>query len=328
MSRCRNLTPVHKLTFTAVIATVLFASCGGDQTMATKSEKAFEEAQRKGIPIAKGGHGGHTNSGGEAMSGMAGSDTAAPDSAGSPGGMKGMDMSASKSGGMKGMDMSGSKTGAMKGMGVSGSKSGGMKGMDMSGSKTGAMKGMDMSGSKSGAMKGMDMSGSKTGAMKGMDMSGSKSGAMKGMDMSGAKTGGGMKGMDMSGWKMSPVVPQPTALQARSGDPAATLNSDPLDAPAPSALASAQRSADMNGMAMSMGSYVQHDAGGATSSSPPVKGMEPGMPGMKHDASPSHAQSSPKTSHAVYVCASHPEIVRDRPGKCPIDGTALVKEKR
>jgi len=197
------------------------------------------------------------------------------------------------------------------------------------------------------------------------------------MDMSGLKHGD-MKGMDMSGMEMSPVVPQPKALQAKPGETAATLQADPLDAPASSSIASARQSGDMNmsmgsdeGMSMSMNSYVQHDVGRDTSSSDPMKGMNHDMPGMKMDKSAGHdmpgmkmeempgmkmdkssshqmpgmkmdkssshqmpgmkhepAVRGPKTSAGMYVCASHPEIVRDQPGKCPIDGTPLVKKEK
>ena len=232
--------------------------------------------------------------------------------------------------GMEGMDHS-----TMSGM-----KPDVMKGMDMSGMKHGEMKGMDMSGMKHGDMKSTGMSGMKHGDMKGMDMSGMKHGDMKGMDMSGMKHGD-MKGMDMSGMAMTPVVPQPKALQAKPGETAATLLSDPLDRPAASSVSSAQQSAEMNqamgsggGMTMAMGSYVQRDVGQPSSSPEKLKGMAPGMPGMNHESTPqppsqTHGAtgSVPKKSAAVYVCASHPEIVRDQPGKCPIDGRTLVKKE-
>jgi len=68
-----------------------------------------------------------------------------------------------------------------------------------------------------------------------------------------------------------------------------------------------------------------------------MKGMDPGMPGMNKDSGGAHAMpgmkqpaaatgSFPKKS-AMYVCAAHPEIVSDRPGKCPVDGTPLVKKE-
>jgi len=303
MSRFLELSRATAIGCTVAIATTLFVACGDRHTMAMKSQNAFEEAQKKGIPIGKGSHGGHTAMGSKGMSGMAGNDAAATSSAESPGGMAGMDHS------------------------------------KMPGMSQGQMSGMDHS----------KMPGMKHGHMKGMDMSGMKHGDMKGMDMSGKQDG--MKGM--SGMEMSPVVPQPKALQAKPGETATTLRADPLDAPAASSVTSAQLSAEMNrkmasgdgGMTMSMGSYVQHDAGRESSSSQQMNGMEHEtpemnmdrsgvthqMPGMKQEpTSPSHGEtgSGPQKSTAMYVCSSHPEIVRDRPGKCPIDGTPLVKKEK
>ena len=332
MSRLIELSRTAALSCTVTLAATLLVACGDRHTMAMKSQKAFEEAQKNGTPIARGGHGGHTAMSSDEMSRMPGSGAAATSSA--PNGMEGMDHST----------MSAMKPDAMKGMDMSGMKHGEMKGMDMSGMKHGDMKGTGMSGMKHGDMKGMDMSGMKHGDMKGMDMSGMKHGDMKGMDMSGMKHGD-MKGMDMSGMAMTPVVPQPKALQAKPGETAATLLSDPLDRPAASSVSSAQQSAEMNqamgsggGMTMAMGSYVQRDVGQPSSSPEKLKGMAPGMPVMKHESppqtpsqTPSQTQgatgSVPKKSAAVYVCASHPEIVRDQPGKCPIDGRTLVKKE-
>ena len=314
MSHLIKLNRTLVLGCTAATVLALLVACGGDhETMAMNSQKAFDDAKKKGIPIAKGGHGGHAAMGSEEMSGLDGSGTDAT---------------------------------------TSNASSSGMKGMDMSGSKQGDMKGMDMSGMKHGDMKGMDMSGMKHGDMKGMDMSGMKQGDMKGMNMSGMKHGD-MKGMDMSGMEMSPVVPQPKALQARPGETATTLLADPLDAPATSSVTAARESSVMNqemasgsGMSMSMGTYVQQDVGRPTSGTSPMIGMEHGMPGMKmdgggstHDMSGMKHESSgssktgpsgsaPKAPMAMYVCSSHPEVVSDRPGKCPIDGTPLVKKEK
>jgi hypothetical protein len=225
-----------------ILAAAILAlpGCGGKESMASRSEAAFREAQAKGLPIDKGEHGGHQNS--------------------------------------EAGEMSHPETGDMKGMDMSGMKPGGMKSKDMSTMKHGDMKGMNMSTSKHGDMKGMDMSGMKHGDMKGMDMSAMKHGDMKGMDMSGTKPGD-MKGMDMTGVEMSPVVPQPLALQPKPGEAATTLRADPLDAPAMSSVTAAQQSGKMNtamasgegGMTMSMGSYVQHDVGRQSSSSEPMK---------------------------------------------------------
>ena len=257
MSQFLKLIRVPALGWTVAIATTLLVACGDRHTMAVKSQRAFEEAEKKGIPIGKNAHGGHTGMGSEEMKGMGRSAEAEPGRAGSPAGMKGMDMSGAKS--------------------------------------------------------------------------------------------GGMKGMDMSGTKMSPVIPQPAALEGRAGETAATLRADPVDTPAPSSVTSAQHSVETSGeMTMAMGSYVQHDVGRATSSSQQMNGMEPGMagmsgrstirggpaeqmPAMKHDTpmpSRGGTGAGPKKSAVTYVCSSHPEIVRDRPGKCPIDGTSLVKKEK
>jgi hypothetical protein len=44
----------------AAMATIAIG-CGGKQTMASKSAAAYDEAKKKGIPIAAGEHGGHSN---------------------------------------------------------------------------------------------------------------------------------------------------------------------------------------------------------------------------------------------------------------------------
>ena len=266
---------IRRLVATLAAVLALYA-CGARQSVASRSAAAFREAQAKGIPIDKGGHGGHEN---------------APESSDT------------------------------KGTNLAGSEPGGMTGMNMSGSKSGSMTGMNMSGSKSGSMAGMNMSGSKSGGMAGMDMSGSKSGGMAGMNMSGSKSGG-MAGMNMSGSDMSAIVPQPEALQARPGETADTLRADPLDAPASTSLAAAARPAENGEMMMPMGHYVQHDVGGQPSAGDHQTTGE--MPGMDMSR-----KESPKPVHAeavTYVCASHPEIVRTEPGKCPLDGTPLVRK--
>ena len=79
MSNVFNLSRATLFGFALVMGTTLLVACGDRQSMAAKSEQAFEDAQKKGLPIDKGGHGGHEN----------------------------MDMSGSKQGDMKGVDMSG-----------------------------------------------------------------------------------------------------------------------------------------------------------------------------------------------------------------------------
>lgn len=52
------------------------------------------------------------------------------------------------------------------------------------------------------------------------------------------------------------------------------------------------------------------------------KGEDNAMPGMAHD----HA-AMPHDPTAVYTCPMHPQIIRDKPGSCPICGMDLVKKE-
>ncbi|MDL2718934.1 MAG: hypothetical protein PT977_14390, partial [Acidobacteriota bacterium] len=77
----------------------------------------------------------------------------------------------------------------------------------------------------------------------------------------------GMAGMAMGDPATAAIVAERSAA-ATPGKPAAILSSDPLDAPATTAVEDAQRSKQMNegmasgdGMTMSPGNYVQKDAG-------------------------------------------------------------------
>lgn len=46
-----------------------------------------------------------------------------------------------------------------------------------------------------------------------------------------------------------------------------------------------------------------------------------------HTATNAHAQHAAESVLEVYTCAMHPEIVKDKPGKCPICGMDLVKKE-
>lgn len=121
----------------ALLASIIVAACGGRQTMASKSAAAYDEAKKKGIPIAGGEHGGHSAERGTEQTAAATSTEHAS--------MAGMDHSA-----MAGMDHS-----KMPGMkhGASGSGAHEMAGMDhsaMPGMTHGSMSGMQHGGSMAG----------------------------------------------------------------------------------------------------------------------------------------------------------------------------------
>lgn len=205
------------------------AGCGGNDTMASKSAAAFEEAKRKGVSLSGSAHGGHAvgtahdqgSSDHSKMPGMSGSGTS---------GMDHSKMAGTSGSSMKGMDHS-------KMAGMSGS---GMKGMDHS----------KMPGMSGSSMSGMDHS----------KMPGTSGSSMKGMDHSKTPAMSGMQHGSMSGMSQSE--------QALPDEPAATLSPDPLDAPAQTSVIEAERSAGMAAMMasgehgiMSHGNYVHQDAG-------------------------------------------------------------------
>jgi hypothetical protein len=200
-------------TLLATMAMTLFA-CGGRETTASKSAGAYDEAKKKGIPIAAGEHGGHV------------ADAAAEQPAATPANdaghsaIAGMDHST-----MTGMDHSNTRAAEPQ-----------MSGMDHS-----AMAGMDHS--KVSAMQ-HSSSAAGTHHMAGMDyaaMPGMAHGSMTGMQRGGSTTA--MPGMQ-HGSTISTVVEPPTTNAAIAKiQPAATLRPDDFDAAAPTAIDEAAKAA-------------------------------------------------------------------------------------
>jgi hypothetical protein len=137
----------------AAMAMTLVA-CGGRETMASKSAAAYDEAKKKGVPIAAGEHGGHSN---EATPGQSAADAATEADHGAMPGMDKPRITTGKHGQLAGMDHS-----KMTGMqhGSSGAGAHDMAGMDhsaMQGMAHGSMPGMQNAGSMAG-MPGMQHS--------------------------------------------------------------------------------------------------------------------------------------------------------------------------
>jgi Heavy metal binding domain len=64
-----------------------------------------------------------------------------------------------------------------------------------------------------------------------------------------------------------------------------------------------------------------------------MQGMHHGMSGMegmqreKTGATKTGSDEQPRSGRIYDTCAKHPQIHRDKPGKCPICGTTLIKKE-
>jgi hypothetical protein len=113
----------------------------------------------------------------------------------------------------------------------------------------------------------------------------------------------------------SPLL-EPPARTAADAAPARTLQPDPLDRPAPTALEDATRAAALatemaGGHAMSHGTYRQIDAGRDSGTTAPA-GMPPG-----HQHQPSRPQSQPSPDPHLHHQPSAPASPSPRPSPTP-----------
>lgn len=206
----------------AALLGAIAVACGGNQTMASKSAAAYDDAKKKGIPIEADEHGGHAAE-------PAGAATVTTETAA----MSGMDHSA-----MPGMDhtaMPGMDHSAMSGMDHSAMPR--MAGMDHS-----KMPGMQHGSAAGGAQ---DMAAMDHSAMPGMDH-----GSMPAMQHGG--TMAAMPGMQHGSQTAAPIAiaPPPSNAAIAQTQPGATLRPDEFDAPAPTAIDEAAKAA--SGMNHSM----------------------------------------------------------------------------
>lgn len=190
------------------------------------------------------------------------------------------------------------------------------------------------------SMAGMDHSKMEEGGMTGMDHTKMKRGGMTGMEHTKME----QDGMVMGDPATAAIVTD-TSAEPMSGKAAATLRPDPFDAPAATAIADAQRSADMADMmaseghgAMSHGSYVHQDVGRdqATPQQQIDHSMheDPERDQVKRESRSRHdltndSGGSQEKANMIYTCPMHPEVQSSTPGKCPKCGMTLVeREKR
>ncbi|HKR64559.1 MAG TPA: heavy metal-binding domain-containing protein [Thermoanaerobaculia bacterium] len=320
----------------AVALLLVLTACGGKETVASKSAKAFREAQAKGVQV---GGGAADHHGGAATDSAADAGTASHDHST----MAGMDHST-----MTGMDhstMTGSR-GDMAGMDHSKMNMPGqqpMAGMDhskmnMQGRQP--MAGMDhskMNAQGGQSMAGMDhskmnMPGQQP--MAGMDHSKMNMPAQQptaGMDHS------NMPGMQHGAAAPAVVAPPTTNAEMQQMRPATTLRPDAFDAPVPVAVAEAAKS--VQGGA-SEGQHTRGITPGQDHENPPTpapatrdgrqQATPAPPPSMDHSqhAQPTPATPKPKPVAAtIYTCPMHPDVTSDKPGSCPRCGMTLVRKK-
>ncbi len=284
--------PLHLV----AISILVLAGCGGQKSVASRSQAAYVEAKAKGVDVSSGSggvHGGHV------------ADADAPGTTSDS--MAGMDHSK--------MDMS--KPDSMSGMDHSK--------MDMS--KPGSMPGMDhskMDMSKPGSMPGMDHS-----KMGGMDMSGRdvipQQGLWSAVPVTTSPT--------MSG---SSSPPAPTSNSSmRQLSPSSTLELDAQDQTSPVSAAEAVKSSamehSMEGMDveadLTSSSAMQHEMG--SPSQPAHQQGQPTSvsPAAKKKSNAGSAKAiSPAAAAVLYTCPMHPEVISKKAGNCPKCGMTLVKK--
>ncbi len=231
----------------ALALLVFVTACGGKETVASKSAKAFREAQAKGVAVGGEAHGGHAA--GEEHSTMTGMDhstmTGMDHST-----MTGMDHSTMTAGGaMAGMDHS--KMNMPSGQSMTGmdhSKMNMPSGQPMAGmdhSKMNMPSGQSMAGMDHSNMPGMQPRGTTQGQqpMAGMDHS-NMPGMQHGTTPQGQQPMAGMDHSNMPGMQQGttprPVVNPPTTnAEIQRLRPASTLKGDMYDAPAAVAVSEA-----------------------------------------------------------------------------------------
>ena len=218
----------HHVRTLACGAALLAIACGGKQTMASKSAAAYDEAQKKGTPIAAGEHGGHSVP--HAAEDDAAGDAAAPER--DHGATAGMDHSKMDHAKMDHSQMDHSKMTAAEHAQMAGMDHSKMDHSKMDHSK---MPGMQHAASGAAGHHMAAMDHAETPGMK-HDTAGAAGHDMASMNHS-------MPGMQHRAAPTPPLAIAPPSSNAAISQtqPAATLRADEFDAPAPSAVGEAAK---------------------------------------------------------------------------------------
>jgi hypothetical protein len=289
MERYPRLNAMHSLLFGSLLLT---AACGGEQSVASKSAAAYEEAKAKGIEVARGHeHGGHaaTENAAETDHAAHGTTGAAPAA---------MDHSAH-----------GAATTSVDHAAMGHSSAGSNAPMDHAAMGHGTI---THSGTTEHSAMDHGTSGSATdhAAMGHGAAADSHSGqnapdahAQHGVAMP-ATQHAGMQHNAQSPAHAEHATPPVTNVatvprsntEIRGVQPSETLRADAFDAPAASSVSEAAKAAQAGG----------HEGHGTGSITP--------VPATRDAGS------------AIYTCPMHPEVTSDKPGNCPKCGMTLVKK--
>jgi hypothetical protein len=280
-----------------LMALAVLLGCGGEESVASKSAAAFEEAQKKGETFggeghAHGGHGAVTPGGGHA--GMAPHDTAAGEEAAGD-----MPHPAEHGGGAHAEAGHGNASEP-----ASADHSAMGHGQSAAPGSAAQHAGHGMAAPQAPAA-GSQPSGS-----------GHAGHATMAPQTSAPDAGHAGHSPSAGGMPLDTSAPSP-------GQPARTLSPGPLDAPAATSVLDAQRSAEMAGTEGHGGhggrTYRHVDAGRGPETH---EGSEPQTPGAEHQHGPA------EEADAVYACPMHPEVTSSAPGTCPKCGMTLVKRRK
>lgn len=293
---------------------VALAACGGEPSVASKSAAAFEEARKKGQTFSGEGHS-HGGDHGHGDHGAAPPEGPRPPAAG-------------------GEHQHHAGHGAAEAPAAGGTQHGaGHEGMDHSahGSAAGQQPPADHSSMDHGAGAHAGHAPQPSGSTR-QEAAGAGHEGHAGHGappaQAPAEDHSGHAGHSASGGGTpSPAAPELPA------QPASILKPDPLDAPAPTSVLDAQRSAEMAREMSGHGGHGGHGSPGADTyrqldagrGPGAYEGSEPQTPG----AGPQHHDhgAEEKQEAALYVCPMHPEVTGNTPGTCPKCGMALVERR-
>ncbi|HEX7181425.1 MAG TPA: heavy metal-binding domain-containing protein [Thermoanaerobaculia bacterium] len=296
------------------------AGCGGEETVASKSAAAFEEAQERGETFGGDGHAhGHGAAAPEGGEGAPAEDPHAGHAHGGAPAAAGEAAGHGGHGGHSGMDQ-GRRSAPSGHEGHTATAPGGRTAPGGH-EDHGAMDHSGHQAAPSGPAPGRREDPGHTGQHAGHGMSPQA-------PASGTQPPGpGHAGHSPSAGAMPSVASAPAPVAVPSEQPARTLRPDALDAPAATSVLDAQRSVEM---AREMGGgHGGHGGHGSSDYHHVDAGRGPGA----YTSEPQPPAAGPQghdhgSAETLYVCPMHPEVTSETPGTCPKCGMALVERRK